>query len=153
LSRTYFVKLTLNDAAGNLVSSNFYWLSTQPDVFDWQANDYPYAQLQTYADLTGLQALPPAQVAVTWNSHRAGSDQVEHIVVRNVSSALAFLVHLTVLKGKNGDDIAPVCWTDNYFELLPGEERQITATYSQALLGGAPSYIQVDGWNVTASSQ
>ena len=37
LSKVYFVRLTLQDAAGKPVSSNFYWLSTQPDVSDWAA--------------------------------------------------------------------------------------------------------------------
>jgi exo-1,4-beta-D-glucosaminidase len=70
LSTTYFVRLLADDASGIRVSSNFYWLSTQPDVFDWTVADYPYAQLKTYADFTALATLPPAQVSVTWNSDR-----------------------------------------------------------------------------------
>ena len=148
LSRTYFVRLLLNDGSGNLVSSNFYWLSTQPDVFDWNAPDFPYAQLQTFADLTDLQNLPPAEVTVNWTSDAADPDQVEHVTVQNPSLNLAFFVHLTVLKGKDGGDIAPVYWSDNDFPLLPGESRTLTATYPKKLLGSAASYIQVDGWNV-----
>jgi len=150
LSRTYFVRLLLNDSGGNPVSSNFYWLSTQPDVFDWSLPDFPYAQLQTYADLTGLQNLPPAQVSVNWTSDQSGGDQVEHVTVRNQSPNLAFFVHLTVLKGKGGGDVAPVFWSDNYFPLLPGESRVLTAAYPKTLLGGATSYVQVDGWNVVS---
>ena len=41
-------------------------------------------------------------------------------------------------------------WSDNYFPLLPGESRLLTATYPQKLLDSATSYIQVDGWNVVA---
>ena len=140
----------MQETPGNFVRSNFYWLSTQPDVFNWAANDYPYAQLSTYADLTGLQSLPAANVTATWTSEQTDPDQVEHVVVRNPSPQLAFFVHLTVLKGRGGADIAPVWWSDNYFELLPGEGRQITATYPRNLLGGAQSYVQVDGWNVAA---
>jgi hypothetical protein len=33
---------------------------------------------------------------------------------------------------------------------MPGEVREVAAQYPQKLLGGAQSYIQVDGWNVTA---
>jgi exo-1,4-beta-D-glucosaminidase len=152
LSTTYFVKLRADDASGNAVSSNFYWLSTQPDVFDWTAPDFPYAQLKTYADLTALQTLPPAQVSVTWNSEPGDSDQVEHVAVTNTSSQLAFFVHLTVLNGKGGADIAPVYWDDNYFELMPGETRRIDGSYPRKMLGGSASYIQVDGWNVVPAS-
>ena len=63
---------------------------------------------------------------------------------------LAFFIHLTVRKGKGGGDIAPVYWSDNYFELMPGEQREITAKYPRSLLGGAQSYIAVDGWNVSS---
>jgi len=149
LSRTYFVRLLLKDGTGNLVSSNFYWLSTQPDVFDWNAPDFPYTQLQTYADLTDLQNLPAAQVTATWSSDQADIDNTDHMTVRNDSQNLAFFVHLTVLKGQNGEDIAPVYWSDNYFPLFPGESRTLTATYPGKLLGGAHPYILVDGWNVT----
>jgi exo-1,4-beta-D-glucosaminidase len=148
LSKTYFVRLQLHDAAGRLVSSNFYWLSTQPDVSDWQKGNGRYTPIATYADLTGLQDLPPARVAATSRPEQRGADQVEHVTVQNPSKQLAFAVHLTVLKGRDGGDIAPVWWEDNYFELLPGEKREITATYPRKLLGGARSYIKVDGWNI-----
>jgi exo-1,4-beta-D-glucosaminidase len=148
LSRTYFVNLALKDASGNPVSSNFYWLSTQPDVLDWKDVNYRFVPIQTYADLAGLQNLPAAKVSVTWTSEVAGQNHVEHVVIQNPSSQLAFLVHLTVLKGKDGSDVAPVYWDDNFFELMPGEQREITATYPSQLLGGVQSYIQVDGWNL-----
>ena len=35
LSTTYFVKLELKDAEGKIRSSNFYWLSTKKEVFNW----------------------------------------------------------------------------------------------------------------------
>jgi len=148
LSTTYFVRLQADDASGKRVSSNFYWLSTQSDLFDWTLPDYPYAQLQTYADLTALETLPPAQVSATWNSDPGDVDQVEHVQVTNASSQLAFFVHLSVLQGAGGAEIEPVYWGDNYFELMPGETRLIDASYPQKMLGGAASYIQVDGWNV-----
>jgi exo-1,4-beta-D-glucosaminidase len=44
-----------------------------------------------------------------------------------------------------------VLWQDNYFELMPGERREITVTYQKKLLGGTKPYIKVDGWNVTGS--
>ncbi len=34
LSATYFVSLTLSDAAGKTVSRNFYWLSTRPETLE-----------------------------------------------------------------------------------------------------------------------
>jgi exo-1,4-beta-D-glucosaminidase len=151
LSTTYFLRLELDDPSGALAGTNFYWLSTQPDAFDWSNSNAWETPMTSFADLTGLQTLPPAQVTVAWTSETAGADQVEHVTVRNPSSQLAFFVHLTALRGKGGADIAPVLWEDNYFPLMPGEQRDVTATYAAKRLGGAQSYIQVDGWNVTAA--
>ena len=68
-------------------------------------------------------------------------------MVENPTSQLAFFVHLTVLKGKDGTDVKPVLWEDNYFELMPHEKREIAAGFHRKLLGGAKAYIKVDGWN------
>jgi exo-1,4-beta-D-glucosaminidase len=151
LSRTYFVRLVLTDLGGNEASRNFYWLSTQPDVMDWASLNYRYVPITTYMDLTGLDTLPPAQVSVAWQSEQADADEIEHVTVRNPSANLAFLVHLKLLRGTGGTEVEPVLWSDNYFELMPGEQREITATYARTLLGGASPYIQVDGWNVVAN--
>ena len=148
LSGAYFLRLTLHDGEGKLVSSNFYWLSTQPDVSNWAAGDGRYTPIQTYADLTGLERLAPVKVSVTSRVEQKGADQVERVTVQNEGKGLAFMVHLTVGKGTGGADIQPVYWEDNYFELMPGEKREVTATYARKLLGGAGSRIRVDGWNV-----
>jgi exo-1,4-beta-D-glucosaminidase len=42
----------------------------------------------------------------------------------------------------------PVLWQDNYFELLPGETRQITATYGTSDAGSAAPTVELEGWNV-----
>jgi exo-1,4-beta-D-glucosaminidase len=59
---------------------------------------------------------------------------------------LAFGVHLKVKRDTDGEEVLPVLWEDNYFALLPGQTRQITATYQA--LGKAKAVVEVDGWNV-----
>ncbi|MBZ5582024.1 MAG: glycosyl hydrolase family 2 [Acidobacteriia bacterium] len=149
LSATYFVRLALHDGAGRQVSSNFYWLSTQPDVSNWAAGNGRYTPISTYADLTGLEKLPPAKTTAVTRTEQRGADQVEHVTVRNPSSQLAFFVHLSVVKGKDGAEIAPVIWEDNYFEMMPGERRLVTAVFPKKALGGAAAHVKVDGWNVS----
>lgn len=148
LSDVYFVKLILEGDGGKLVSSNFYWLSTKPDVSNWAKSEWYYTPISSYADLTGLETLPEAKVNATWRAGESGADEVDHVAVSNPGSHLALSVHLTVLKGRNGPDVEPVLWQDNYFELMPGERREITAIYQKKLLGGTKPYIKVDGWNI-----
>jgi len=44
--------------------------------------------------------------------------------------------------------LLPVVWQDQLRSLLPGEKREITATYRTAGLGTAKPEVEVQGWNV-----
>jgi exo-1,4-beta-D-glucosaminidase len=70
------------------------------------------------------------------------------VTVENPSKSLAFFVRLKVNKGKAGEEILPVVWQDNYISLLPGEKREVTASYRAQRLGAAQPAVEVSGWNV-----
>ncbi|HWD92527.1 MAG TPA: glycoside hydrolase family 2 protein [Verrucomicrobiae bacterium] len=148
LSPVYFVKLKLEDAAGKLVSENFYWLSTQGDTMDKprQGSDWYYTPTKQFADFTALNKLPPIKLSVLAKSGRSKGERITHVTVTNSTTSLAFFIHLKV-KDKNGEEILPVIWEDNYFSLLPGEQREISATYADVSKNKDPS-VQVEGWNV-----
>jgi len=42
----------------------------------------------------------------------------------------------------------PAVWQDNYVSLLPGEKREVAASYRTAELGGVKPEVEVHGWNV-----
>jgi exo-1,4-beta-D-glucosaminidase len=69
------------------------------------------------------------------------------VVVQNPSRTLAFFVRLKVDKGVKGEEILPVVWEDNYISLMPGEKREVTATYRAGELGTAKPVVEVSGWN------
>ncbi len=92
LSTLYFVRLTLNDPAGKLVSSNFYWLSTHPDVSDWARSNGRYTPIQSYADLTGLEKLPEVKLKVVTRTEGRGAEEAAHVTIENPASQLAFVV-------------------------------------------------------------
>jgi hypothetical protein len=33
------------------------------------------------------------------------------------------MVHLKITRGEGGEEVVPIYWEDNYFSLLPGEQR------------------------------
>jgi exo-1,4-beta-D-glucosaminidase len=144
LTPTWFLALSLDDASGRSVSRNVYWLSTKPDVLQWDKSDWYVTPLTQYADLTGLQQLPQAQLkaAVAFEVGRA------RVTLENPSQTLAFFVHLAVRKGSGGEEVLPVLWDDNYVTLLPGETREIDARYAPKDLGAAKPAVSVEGWNV-----
>ncbi|HWC58876.1 MAG TPA: glycoside hydrolase family 2 protein, partial [Verrucomicrobiae bacterium] len=149
LSSTYFVKLKLEDAAGKLLSDNFYWLSTKGDTLDKpkSGSDWYYTPTKQYADFTALNNLPPVKLNVLAKSGRSNGEYTTHVTVENPGKSLAFFVHLKVNDNKTGEEILPVIWEDNYFSLLPGEKRDITATYT--LPRGGKPVVEVQGWNVS----
>ena len=79
---------------------------------------------------------------------RKGEEEITHVVVENPSKSLAFFLRLKVTKGVKGEEILPVLWEDNYISLLPGEKREVTATYRAAELGASKPSVEVSGWNV-----
>jgi len=153
LTTTYFLRLQLHDAAGKQLSDNFYWLSTKPDVLDWKhKKDTVYTPQAEFGDLTGLNALPQVNLDVKSSKEEQGSKVGVRATVRNPSSGVAFMVHLRVSKGKDGGDVTPIFWSDNYFSLLPGEQREIIANYDPIDLDNKAAVLEVGGYNIAPQS-
>ncbi len=148
LSPTYFLVLRLHDSSGKLAGSNFYWLSTKPETLDWEKSNWYTTPTSSYADYTALSQLPKVKLNVADHTERKGEEAITHVMLENPSKSLAFFVRLKVNKGKGGDEILPVIWQDNYISLLPGEKREITASYRAQELGAAQPAVEVSGWNV-----
>jgi exo-1,4-beta-D-glucosaminidase len=148
LSPTYFLVLRLHDSSGKLVGSNFYWLSTKPETLDWEKSNWYTTPTSSYADYTALSQLPKVKLRVADRTERHGGEATTHVTLENPSKNLAFFVRLKVNKGKGGDEILPVVWQDNYVSLLPGEKREVTATYRAQELGAVQPTVEVSGWNV-----
>jgi exo-1,4-beta-D-glucosaminidase len=148
LTPTYFLVLRLEDSAGKLVGSNFYWLSTRPETLDWAKTTWWMTPTESYADYTSISQLPKVKLKYTERTERKGEDAITHVSIENPSKSLAFFVRLKVDKGPKGEEILQVVWEDNYISLLPGEKREITATYHASELGAAKPGIEVRGWNV-----
>ena len=173
LSPTYFVSLTL-ESAGQIQSRNFYWLSTREETIDWSRQEEDptgeydistWSPTKTFADYTALNGLPRVNLDATAQYKKDGETSSTTITVHNPTSTVALAVHLTVNRfssgrvsreGEEDNEILPVLWQDNYFALLPGETRQITATYHVSEKSKTVPSVEIDGWNVnrtTANSQ
>ena len=165
LSPTYFVSLRL-ESSGELISRNFYWLSTRAETLDWERSDRDesgqyqistWTPTKTFADYSALNTLPEVNLAVTAQSVQGESESSTTVTLRNPSRTLAFGIRLKVIRATSGrvsryvprdDEVLPVLWQDNYFSLLPGESRQVTGTYKSEELGRSSPVVEVEGWNV-----
>ncbi len=149
LSPAYFLDLRIVDESGKLVGSNFYWLSTKPETLDWSKSNWYTTPTSSYADYTSLAEMPKVKLNVKVGDESAGGKgvAVTRVSIENPSKNIAFFVRLKLDKNKGGEEILPVIWQDNYISLLPGEKREITATYRLPPGGNKPE-LEVSGWNV-----
>jgi exo-1,4-beta-D-glucosaminidase len=131
----YFVKLELN-RAGRQVSENCYWL-----------------RAQGAADYQALQTLPPVRLKAVCQFKKSGSEKIARVKVANPTGHIAFFVQLALTRGKGGAEILPVFWDDNYFTLLPGETREITARFASSGARSPKPNLEVGGWNVESDFQ
>jgi len=149
ISTAYFLNLQLFSAGGELLSRNFYWLSTKPDELDFSKTEWYYTPQTSFADFSSLQDLPKATVQATLRpvvgiEHDAGF----RVMVENTSKNVAFLTRLRLVCGKEQSEILPVFWEDNYISLLPGEKRELTVRVRKSDFAGVLPTLLLDGFNV-----
>lgn len=142
----WFLSLLLVDAAGARVSDNLYWLSTTPDVLDWEHHDWFVTPTASYADLTGLQDLAVVELGVAATALEQEGQVDVTITLTNDTDELAFFVRLEVVDDQ-GVELLPLLYDDNYLSLLPRQTRAVTAHVDAALVEGA-LHVVVSGWNV-----
>ncbi len=149
MERIFFIDLTLTDSTGRVVSRNFYWVPYTLTTFDWAATMYPFTPAERYPDLTALTRLPPATVEAHAEVASTGRGRQIRLHLENRSATLAFQLQAAV-RTASGALVAPVFWSDNWIELLPGEARTMTALLPR----DAPSAVLVDvgGWNIAPAT-
>jgi hypothetical protein len=130
-----FLKLELKDAAGVLVSRNFYWMgaAVAPD------------------DLRALDAMARVQLDAKVSRTDAGGKTVVSVTLRNPGKAVALMAHLQ-LRRKDGERVLPVFYSDNYVSLTGAEERTVTMEAATNDLHGEDALLVLDGWNTTVAA-
>lgn len=132
LSPVYFVKLELRARNNNLISDNFYWLSAESP-----------------SDFTQLEELSPVELRVSSEIQEKDGENIVDLTIENPSRNLAFFVHPIITKGFEGEEVLPIFWEDNYFNLLPGEKKKVKASFSKKTLEGVTPVVKLTGWNIS----
>lgn len=137
LPPVYFVKLQLSDADKKLLSENFYWQSSV-----------------TPPDYSALQTLPSIKLGATVEITCDDTEYVLKATLQNqLSSGVAFFIRLKLLNPKapckTDNRILPAFYEDNYFSLLPGEQKTVTVRCAQVDSDSNEPELYVEGWNIT----
>jgi len=148
ISTTYFLDLRLYDENNIEIANNLYWLSTRPDILDYEAKVEPwpyYTPSKEFADFTLLNSLPSVKVNIEHRFKAITENTKVTAKLENVSKHIAFFIELKVSGKKSGETILPIFWEDNYISLLPGEKRKIEAEF--AVTNDEPVF-NISGWNL-----
>ena len=122
----YYIRLRLADSNNTTLSTNFYVLSTDE------------------GNLQQLATLPVVKVAA---SVKRPSGNGMTLTLRNTASTPAMMIRLN-LKTGDGSQVLPVDYSDNYFHLMPGEERTVNIGWDNADARQQVPFVELTGYNV-----
>ncbi len=148
----FFLDLKLEDPSGRVLSRNFYWLSSRPEILDFAHSDWWLTPTLQYADYRRLNNLSPVQLVAEATESVSRPDPAERLIrirITNPSPDLAFSTRLQILDASSGVEILPVFWDDNYFALLPWESREVEARIRplRSTPLTPPLELRLSGWN------
>ncbi len=95
--------------------------------------------------MTALANLPPAKISARAEIENTSRGRELRVHLDNGPDVLAFQISAAV-RTASGGLIAPVFWSDNWIELVPGESRTLTALLPDSATG--ETIVQVGGWNI-----
>ena len=138
----YYYSLRLTDAAGSLLSENFYVQGRDED--NYQA----------------LKTLPKARVKLSVKADdsasisRGGSLRSYACTLVNNGETPAMMLHLVARSRKAATDrpgdtrILPVWYSDNYFHLMPGERKTVRVLLRPDDCFGEQPRVEMEGFNL-----
>lgn len=134
LSDVHFIRLKLKDKSGKVISENNYW----------RGNDR--------LDFTALNQLPKAELKVTSKLvKKNGVAEIQATITQPKSAkSAAFAVHVQAVRSSDGERLLPAIMNENYFTLMPGESKQVTISFDEALLNGGSYKLLVTPYNSLA---
>jgi exo-1,4-beta-D-glucosaminidase len=144
-SPVFFVRCQLFDGAGKLIVDNTYWQSQKDDDLGARANDRVMTLRQDkWADMTTLNAMPPVAVEMQASQTKIGKESHVLIRLRNPSGRIAFFERATISTKRDGDEILPILYDDNYVTVFPGETVEIHGIVPK---GDKPRWVKLEGYN------
>jgi exo-1,4-beta-D-glucosaminidase len=149
-SRVFFVRCELLDTAGRVLDENVYWQSQWADDVGNPNSDFAFDANQTsWADMTALNGLTRVPLGVTAERTTNGAgQQVVTIRLHNATSQLAFFERAELTSTRQGDEILPIEYDDNYVTVFPGETATVRSVVPSPFADA--NWVRVTGYNTPA---
>ena len=131
-----FIKLVLKTDDGEILGENMYWHNKTTYVANQALTTLAKAKLT--ASKSAAETLPNGNIQYTLSL--ANNDKVPAVQTR-----------IRTLSSATGGDVLPVFYSDNYFILMPGDSKTVTAEFDPKNLEGDPIFT-LSGWNTVEES-
>ena len=129
LSSTHFIKLTLAQD-GKVLSDNFYWRGKEDGNYK------------------SLLSVPKVKLSENTIVKNEGNNWNFTTTLKNETNDPAMMIRLKAIKGLSGEMIVPAFYSDNYFFLMPGEEKTVTIQIQDADTNGESPELEISGFNI-----
>jgi hypothetical protein len=143
ITQVHFIKLILKNANGQEVSSSFYWRSNDKYKGAWTITGPAVSGFQD------INNLPVAKLVIVASKKVENGKIFVNVKLNNESNSLAFFTQLK-LQNQSGGNIAPAFYSDNFFNLLPGESKKVTIEVTSE--GNDNIKLVTDAFNVTQTN-
>jgi mannosylglycoprotein endo-beta-mannosidase len=122
-----FLSLRLIDKSQKVLDDNLYWLPDSTGIY------------------SGLQNMSKAEISAAALKESAG--QIKVTINNPQGGPLAFFNRISLVNSVTKKRILPVFYSDNYFSVLPGEEKTVFIDYTNKdNINNAE--VSINGWNV-----
>ncbi|MEO6965173.1 MAG: hypothetical protein ABI076_04650, partial [Acidobacteriaceae bacterium] len=146
ITPVYFVRCELFDAHGKRLLDNTYWQSTTDDDLGDPKNDNSFdLQQASWANMTALNTMPRVSLELAAEASHADGESRVTVWLRNPTAHVAFFERATITSAKDGNEILPIVYDDNYVTVFPHETAEIHGTVRDG--SGTPEWVKVQGYN------
>lgn len=131
------VRLGFTPSGGGDPVSSFYW-------HDTAGSDRNYAAMDTMPSAAVQGTAVPAGTD--------GDDRLIRVELRNLSPAVAVMLHLQLFDSATGERVLPAFYDNNYCSIVPRETATVTIAVPAAAAAGRKLAVRLDGWNLDAEA-
>ena len=149
-SAVFFIRCELLDSGGKLVSENVYWQSQIDDDLGDAKNDQAFdLRPASWADMHALDTMPQAPLELSAEKSSSGAENLVTIRLHNPSEHVAFFERAAITSERDGNELLPLLYDDNYVTVFPGETVEIHGRLPKS---AKAAWVKLEGFNTPSSS-
>jgi len=148
ITPVYFVRCELFDSGNRKIAENVYWQSVTPDDVGPRSNDKAFdVKQESWADFTPLQSMAKVKLDVEASLRKTSEESEVAVSLRNPTGQVAFFVRAEITAGRDGNEILPITYDNNYVTVFPGETVVMHGHIEKADMRRDQPWLRVEGVN------